>query len=98
MSMKGRTKGLREGRSELIRMETWRRGKRDIFEPEHISNLLSGLKDEFVNEKFKFKDQRTQFENRSGTDSNANCPEAEEEGKNLKTSNVCSLNMIDARL
>lgn len=40
---KGRTKGLREGRSESIRMETGRRGKREIFEPEHISNLLSGL-------------------------------------------------------
>lgn len=40
---KGRTKGLREGRSESIRMETGRRGKRYIFEPEHISNLLSGL-------------------------------------------------------
>lgn len=33
---KGRTKGLREGRSESIRMETGRRGEREIFEPEHI--------------------------------------------------------------
>jgi len=30
---KGRTKRLREGRSESIRMETGRRGERDIFEP-----------------------------------------------------------------
>lgn len=33
---KGRIKGLREGRSESIRMETGRRGEREIFEPEHI--------------------------------------------------------------
>ena len=30
---KGRTKRLREGRSESIRMETGRRGEREIFEP-----------------------------------------------------------------
>ncbi|KAD2392795.1 hypothetical protein E3N88_39772 [Mikania micrantha] len=40
---KGRTKGLREGRSKSIKMETGRRRKRYIFEPEHVSNLLSGL-------------------------------------------------------
>lgn len=31
---KGRTKRLREGRSESIRMETRRRGEREIFEPD----------------------------------------------------------------
>lgn len=30
---KGRTKRLREGRSESTRMETGRRGEREIFEP-----------------------------------------------------------------
>lgn len=39
---KGRTKRLREGRSESIRMETGGRGEREIFEP--ASSKQQGLK------------------------------------------------------